>query len=73
MERILAETPVPVVPMALCYLWGSLFSRRDPLLKRRPTKFGALIELRIGAPIPAAESTAERVEREIRALRGADR
>jgi hypothetical protein len=73
MERILAETPAPVVPMALCHLWGSLFSRRDPLVKRRPNKFAALIELRIGPPIPAQEATAERVERAVRELRGPDR
>ena len=28
-ERIIAETPVPVVPMALDGLWGSMFSRKD--------------------------------------------
>lgn len=72
-EKIVSEQPVTVVPMALCNLWGSLFSRRDPLLKRRPYKFRALIELRIGEPIPADELTAERLEHEVRQLRGADR
>jgi 1-acyl-sn-glycerol-3-phosphate acyltransferase len=72
-EKIVAENPVQVVPMALCNLWGSLFSRRDPLYKRRPYKFRALIELRIGRPIPPAELTAERLESEVRALRGDDR
>ena len=72
-EKIVAEQPVPVVPMALCNLWGSLFSRRDPLHKRRPYKFRALIELRIGPPIPPEELTAERLEHEVRALRGDDR
>jgi 1-acyl-sn-glycerol-3-phosphate acyltransferase len=69
-EKILARRPVPVVPMALCFLWGSLFSRRDPLHKRRPTKLWKPVELRIGEPIPAEEATAERVEAEVRALRG---
>jgi len=50
-----------------------LFSRRDPLFKRRPYKFRALIELRIGTPIQAAELTAERLEQAVRALRGGDR
>ena len=72
-EKIVAENPVQVVPMALCNLWGSLFSRRDPLYKRRPYKFRALIELRIGRPIPPEELTAERLESEVRALRGDDR
>ena len=66
-------TQVTVVPMALCNLWGSLFSRRDPLHKRRPYKFRALIELRIGEPLPADEVTAERLEKEVRILRGEDR
>ena len=71
-ERIVDQQPAPVtvVPMALCNLWGSLFSRRDPLHKRRPYKFRALIELRVGQPIPAEELTAERLEHEVRQLRG---
>jgi len=72
-EKIVSEQPVTVVPMALCNLWGSLFSRRDPLRKRRPYKFRALIELRIGQPIPPEELTAERLERDVRELRGEDR
>jgi 1-acyl-sn-glycerol-3-phosphate acyltransferase len=72
-DRILANQPVPVIPIALCNLWGSLFSRRDPLLKRRPYKLWSLIEIRVGKAIPPEEATAERLEAEIRALRGADR
>mgnify|MGYP000909505528 CR=1 FL=1 len=72
-EKVISEKPVVVVPVALCNLWGSLFSRRDPVHKRRPYKFRARIELRIGAPIPPQELTAERLEHEIRQLRGADR
>ncbi|MDH3903696.1 MAG: 1-acyl-sn-glycerol-3-phosphate acyltransferase, partial [Xanthomonadales bacterium] len=72
-EKTVGEQPVDVVPMALCNLWGSLFSRRDPLHKRRPYKFRALIELRIGPPIPPEELTAERLENEVRELRGEDR
>ena len=72
-EKIVSQQPVPVVPMALCNLWGSLFSRRDPLYKRRPYKFRALIELRIGEPIAPEDLTAERLEADIRALRGEDR
>ena len=71
-ERIIGEQPVPVVPMALCNLWGSLFSRRDPLLKRRPYKLWALIELRIGKAIPPAEVSAERLQQEVQELRGGD-
>jgi 1-acyl-sn-glycerol-3-phosphate acyltransferase len=72
-DKIISEKPVPVVPMALCHLWGSLFSRRDPLHKRRPYKLWSRIELRVGEPIPADEMSSERLEREIRKLRGGDR
>lgn len=73
LETIIERRPVPVVPMALCHLWGSLFSRRDPLHRRRPYKLWKTVELRIGDPIPAEEATAERVEAAVRALRGEDR
>ncbi len=71
-DKIVSERPTAVVPLALCNLWGSLFSRRDPLLKRRPYKLWARIELRIGEPIPADEVNAERLEAEVRRLRGDD-
>ncbi len=72
-DKIIGEKPVAVVPVALCHLWGSLFSRRDPLLKRRPYKLWAKIELRIGTPIPAQEVTAARLQEEVQRLRGDDR
>ena len=72
-EHIVDQRPVVVVPIALCNLWGSLFSRRDPLYKRRPYKFRARIEIRIGEPIPAEELTASHLENTIRQLRGDDR
>jgi 1-acyl-sn-glycerol-3-phosphate acyltransferase len=71
-EKVIAEQPVPVIPMALCNLWGSMFSRRDPLHKRRPYKFWARIELRIGPPIPPEEVTAERLREAVLELRGDD-
>ncbi|NIP17462.1 MAG: glycerol acyltransferase, partial [Xanthomonadales bacterium] len=72
-DKIIAERPVPVVPVALCNIWGSLFSRRDPLLKRRPYKLWARIEMRIGPAIPPGEVNADRLEREVSSLRGEDR
>jgi hypothetical protein len=72
-EKIVTEQPVAVIPIALCNLWGSLFSRRDPLHKRRPYKLWAQIEMRVGRPVPPHEVSAARLEAEVRALRGADR
>ncbi len=71
--KIVQEHPVPVVPIALCNLWGSMFSRRDSFWKRRPYKLWSLIEVRIGQAIPAAELSAERLQQEIEILRGDDR
>ncbi len=69
-EKLVRENPVPVVPVAICNLWGSMFSRKDKGLKRRPRKFWQKIEVIIGTPIPADEVTSERIEAEVRKLRG---
>ncbi len=70
-DRILAASPVPVVPMALRGLWGSFFSRQDGAAMTRPMRrFWSKIELEVGAPIPAAEASSERLEAEVRRLRG---
>ena len=71
-ERILATRPVPVVPIALRGLWGSVFSRRDSALGRMrwPRRFRARIEVAIGAPVPPEEATAAGLEARVRALRG---
>jgi 1-acyl-sn-glycerol-3-phosphate acyltransferase len=71
-ERILERTPVPVIPMALRGLWGSLFSRRDNFMKRArlPRRFWSRIELVAGAPVPPVEATAELLEGKVRELRG---
>ncbi len=59
-ERIISETPVPVVPMALNNLWGSLFSRYEKkLIKRRPRKFMAKVELIVGDPVPPEQVSAD--------------
>jgi len=71
--KIIAEQPVPVVPIALCNLWGSMFSRRDSFWKRRPYKLWSRIEVRVGAAIPANELTVERLQQAVAQLRGDDR
>lgn len=71
-ERVIARTPVPVVPIALRGLWGSIFSRRDTFLKRMrlPRRFWSKIELVAGPAVPASEVTAALLEEKVRALRG---
>ena len=71
-EQVLARSPVPVVPMALRGLWGSVWSRRDSRLGRMrlPRRFRARVELVIDAPVPPQQVTAATLEARVRELRG---
>ncbi|MDE2085843.1 MAG: MFS transporter [Xanthomonadaceae bacterium] len=71
-EKILARRPVPVVPMALRGLWGSMWSRRDSALGRArlPRRFRARVELVVDAPLPPESTSATALEARVRALRG---
>ncbi|AOE49059.1 MFS transporter [Kangiella sediminilitoris] len=61
-ERILKETPVPVVPMALQGLWQSLFSRKTVnKLVDRVKRLRTKVRLVVGKPIPADEATKEQL------------
>jgi hypothetical protein len=73
-ERIVAETPVPVIPMALSGLWGSFFSRshQGKAMRRWRGAFSR-IALVAGPPIPAAQVTLEMLRERVLALRGARR
>lgn len=67
-ERIVARTPVPVVPMALLGLWGSAFSRKPG--RKLFRRFRSPVELRIGAPIPPQQVTARGLAEAVAALGG---
>jgi 1-acyl-sn-glycerol-3-phosphate acyltransferase len=71
-EKILVRRPVPVVPMALRGLWGSVWSRRDSMLGRArlPRRFRARVELVVDASRPPEESSAMTLEERVRTLRG---
>ena len=67
--RILAQTPVPVVPLALSGLWGSLFSRRARSLWRRlPYKLLARVRIAAGTPVAAADANPEMLHERVAAL-----
>ncbi|HYE00813.1 MAG TPA: 1-acyl-sn-glycerol-3-phosphate acyltransferase [Alphaproteobacteria bacterium] len=69
-ERILRETPAPVVPLALRGLWGSLFSWSEGrAVWKRPRRFRARIELAAGPLLPPTATAAE-MEAAVRGLRG---
>ena len=81
-ERILQRAAargqvVPVVPMALRNMWGSMWSRRvnaraGGLLDRMrvPHRLRARIEVMAGEPVDGRVATAELLEARVRALRG---
>jgi 1-acyl-sn-glycerol-3-phosphate acyltransferase len=68
-ERIIRETPVPVIPMALNGLWGSFFSKKDGKPLRRPfRRVWSRVALTIGEAVLPGEVSAERLEQLVRDL-----
>jgi hypothetical protein len=70
--RILQDTPVPVIPMALRGLWGSFFSRKDGPAMTKPFRRGvwSRIALEVGAPVAAAAATPDLLRERVLTLRG---
>jgi hypothetical protein len=59
-ERIVARTPVPVVPIAVVGLWGSFFSRWGGRVMSRPfRRIWSRVEVRIGEAVSPDQVTAE--------------
>jgi 1-acyl-sn-glycerol-3-phosphate acyltransferase len=74
-ERIVEETPVPVVPMALQGLWPSFFSHYrgafNPL--KLPGRLFRRVTVSAGAPVAPAAVSAQGLEVAVSALRGDER
>lgn len=71
MTRILEETPVPVIPMALQGLWGSFFSR-DPN-KGIFHRIWSRVTLVAGPPLAVEQATPQALQEQVGALRGSVR
>ncbi len=71
-ERIIARRPVPVIPLAIRGLWGSIFSRKDSRLGRArlPRRFRAHLVFAAGAALTPQQATAAELESRVRELRG---
>ncbi len=71
-ERIVARTPVPVIPLAVKGLWGSFFSRFGGRAMRNPFRRGVLapIALEAGPGVPPSDATREFLQAKVLALRG---
>ena len=72
LKRILEETPVPVVPIALRGLWGSFFSRKGGAAMTRPwrTRPFRKIGLAVGTAVAAVAATPEALQAKVGELRG---
>ena len=68
-ERILAESQVPVVPMALKGLWGSFFSHAGGVF-RNPSRFWSRVEIVAGQPVDGEQVTAQDLREFVADLRG---
>lgn len=70
LEKMVQETRVAVVPMALSGLWGSVFSHKDgPALTRLPKRFWSRVTLRVGDPVAPVDVNAQDMRRRVLALR----
>lgn len=70
-ERIVQESPVPVIPMALRGLWGSMFSRKGgAAFFKLPRKLWARIGLVVGEGVPPEEARAALLQERVAHLRG---
>ena len=73
-DRIVEETPVTVIPMALRGLWGSYFSRegKGPF-RRGPGRFWSPVDIAVGEAVAPEAVTADDLRERVSALRGSNR
>ncbi|MNN90307.1 2-acyl-glycerophospho-ethanolamine acyltransferase [compost metagenome] len=71
LTRILEQTPVPVIPLALQGLWGSFFSR-DPN-KGFFHRLWSRVTLVAGPPVAAEAAAPAQLQARVSELRGAVR
>jgi 1-acyl-sn-glycerol-3-phosphate acyltransferase len=70
--KIVAQADVPVIPMALCGLWGHLLSRNDDRRFERTFRHGwrSQLALAVGQPVAPQDATPESLQAQVKALRG---
>jgi 1-acyl-sn-glycerol-3-phosphate acyltransferase len=69
--RVMKDHPVPVLPVAISGLWGSMFSRRYHGIARwLPRRLWARVDVTIGAALGPAEVTPAALRTRVAALRG---
>lgn len=71
LELLLSRKPVPVIPVALQGLWGSMFSRRGGrAFFKLPRRLFARIALVMGEPIPGGRLGMPALQQKVLDLRG---
>lgn len=72
-SKIVARTPVPVIPMALSGLWGSMWTRSKGNPFQRSFKRGPLsaLQLAVGDVVAPEQATPEYLQQQVQTLRGA--
>jgi 1-acyl-sn-glycerol-3-phosphate acyltransferase len=73
--RILERDPVPVIPMALSGLWGSIFSRRDGRALARPWAARPFrpVAIAAGGPVAVVDAAPDTLRQQVLGLRGEHR
>ena len=68
--QIIARSPVPVIPMGLSGLWGSIFSRAHGSALSKPWKAKPFrkIALEVAAPVMPEKATLQSLQGEVTAL-----
>ncbi len=70
-EKIIQRTPVPVIPMALKGLWGSVFSHKGGrALTTLPTRFWSKVQVNIGEVINPVSLDRHMLQQEVQGLIG---
>jgi hypothetical protein len=67
--QMIKNNPVPIVPMALCGLWGTFFSRQGSTFKI-PRRLWSKIALIAGDPLPPEAVNTRYLQEKVLALRG---
>ena len=72
-KKIVERTPVPVIPMALSGLWGSMWTRSAGNPFQRSFKRGPLsaLQLTVGEAVAPTQATPEYLQQQVQTLRGA--
>ncbi len=68
-ERIIANKPVPVIPIALKGLWGSFFSHKNGrALTKWPGRFWSKVEVEIAPSVPPQQVNAAQLQQKIESM-----